>query len=196
MTAVRAGVIINKIGDMAMPKFEKGDTIRYKRDETSIKFVSSKLICVLALSIALMTASVIGAFIFFIEGRCVAAVLCVAAACLLFAFGKYCDGLEWFRDVEYVFYGSKFKYTYKLDSTVLPVSHADVSVAVKKVDSIKVVKDRHGHIIGFKVTGELIKNAPMQKPRTINSFVMKDVPDCHDEIAERLSKMFDVNMNA
>lgn len=149
---------------------ESDDTV-IKRDERNLKNAKPILAPILSVSMLVMVAMVVMIIIKLIVGDYKTVVICALVFMLLGAYGMYCDTLNWIYNVEYRLGNDKFEYRYNLDANLLPVSNSKVVVTINHLKDYKVVGNK------IIVHGEIIKKAPMQKPKEYKKFKLANVPD-------------------
>lgn len=149
-----------------------------KRDERKLKNAKPILAPILSIAMLVMIAMVVMFIINIVSKSYVTAGICAVVFVALGAFGMYCDTLNWIYNVEYVLKPDKFEYRYNLDSSLLPVSNSKVTVTIGKLNRYKVSGNN------IVVYGEIIKRAPMQKPKSLKKFKFANVPEKEDVICK------------
>lgn len=155
----------------------------FKRDESSVKVVPTFLIPLVAFTTLIMFILFVIAIVFCFKHSYTKAGIFGGVALVLFIFGKFCDTLEWHRNVTYEFKDGKLFYTYDLDGNVIPTSSSTVTVVV---NSIREIKAKRHHIL---IKGDIVKKHPLAHDKHVGKFDLSDVTGSHDEIMKCLEQL-------
>lgn len=152
----------------------------FKRNETDIKVVSTKLIYYVMISVFLMFICLITGIVLLCFKKFVSSYIFFGIALVFFIFGKICDNLEWYKNVVYKFFDSKLVYSYDLDEQFIARRSSTVTVTISGIKSITV----HGDKITVK--GNIVKKHPVSGAKSLKKVRLLDVPEHHDEIMDLL----------
>lgn len=168
-----------------LAKSEDEKKLVFKRDESNLKNAPTILALVLPICMIAMIGLVVFGLISAFSGDYIRTIVCAVVFLVLLMFGRYCDTLNWIRNLEYSFENGRFDCFYNLDSSMLPTSNSKVYVYINEIDSYKVTKNN------IVVYGSISKVAPMQKTKTTKKYKFVNIPEYTDSICKLLDVMIE-----